>query len=536
MLTRLSRLLVPALALGTSSAVGQPPQPPQPPPYDVVVRGGRLLDGAGNPWVRADVGVRGDRVVTIGDLSAARAARVIDATGLYVSPGFIDVHSHAGPSLATTPLSGAVPILTQGVTTVMVNPDGGGAVDLVKQRAALEAARPAINVGLMVPHGSVRGQVLGNRDVTADDAALNTMRALVDAGMRAGAFGLSSGPFYAPGSFSSTGELVELAKVAAKYGGVYTSHIRDESDYTVGLSAAVNEVITVAHEARLPGIVTHIKALGPHVWGMAKTLVARIDSVRAAGDQLFVDQYPYEASGTGLIPSLFPRWVEVGGRDAMRARLADPALRDQLRKEIGENLERRGGAARLQFQSYAPDHTIEGSTLQTVADEMHLKPVDAAIALAMKGDAGITSFNMDSTDIATFMRQPWTMTASDGALVAMGDGVPHPRAYGTFPRKLRKYVLDEHTVGLEDAIRSMTSLPAAVFNVADRGTLRPGAYADVAVFDLSKIRDRATYSTPHQLSEGVVAVLVNGVVALDNGRATDARGGRVLSRRQPTMQ
>lgn len=501
-------------------------------PYDLLIRNGRVLDGTGNPWIYADVAIRGDRIAAVGRLPDATAKRVIDARGLYVTPGFIDVHSHAGPPLATAALSGAVPLLAEGVTTVMVNPDGGGSVDLVRQRAQLEAQHPAINVGLMVPHGSVRGQVLGNADVKADSAAVQKMRALVQAGMEAGAFGLSSGPFYAPGSYSNTEELVELSKVAARYGGVYTSHIRDESDYTVGLRAAVEEVIRVAREARLPGIVTHIKALGPHVWGTSASLVARIDSVRADGVEVFADQYPYEASGTSLVSVLVPRWAESGGRDSMRLRLASPALHDSLWKTMRDNLERRGGAARLQFSSYGPDHTIEGSNLQVYADAHRLDAIEAAVQLMTKADAGITSFNMDSTDIATFMRQPWTMTCSDGDLVAMGVGVPHPRAYGTFPRKLHKYVVEDRTIDLAFAIRSMTSLPATVFHVADRGMLRPGAYADVVVMDLAKVRDRATYTQPHQLSEGMVTVLVNGQVAVDAGKATNVRGGRVLSRKE----
>jgi N-acyl-D-aspartate/D-glutamate deacylase len=420
--------------------------------------------------------------------------------------------------------------LAEGITTVMANPDGGGPVDLVQQRARLEAQRPAINVGLMVPHGSVRGAVLGSADVKADSAATARMRALVQRGMEAGAFGMSSGPFYAPGSYSNTEELVELSKVIAPYGGVYTSHIRDESDYTVGLSAAVNEVIRVAHEAHVKGIVTHIKALGPHVWGMSAQLVARIDSVRAAGDEVFADQYPYEASGTSLVSVLVPRWAESGGRDSMKTRLADASLHDRLWSEMRANLDRRGGAARLQFQRFAADPSIEGKNLQTYADAHRLDPIDAAVQLMRQSDIGITSFNMDEKDIATFMRQPWTMTSSDGDLVPMGQGVPHPRAYGTFPRKIRKYVVEEKVIPLETAIHSMTGLPAAVFHVADRGELRPGAFADVVVFDLAKVRDRATYTQPHQLSEGMAYVFVNGKAAVAGGKVTDARGGLVLKR------
>jgi N-acyl-D-aspartate/D-glutamate deacylase len=519
-----------AAALVLPLAAPDAQQPSAAPTYDLVIRNGRLLDGAGNPWIRADVGITGDRIVAIGDLSTARARRTIDAADRYVAPGFIDTHSHAGPGLATAALSAAVPQLAQGITTLVVNPDGGGPTDLAQQRARLTAARPGVNVGLLVPHGSVRGAVLGAQNRAATPAELERMRGIVRAGMAAGAFGLSSGPFYAPGSYAPTEELVELAKVAGEGGGVYTSHIRDESDYSIGVVAAVDEVIRVAREGRLPGIVTHIKALGPNVWGKSATIVARIDSARAAGTEVFADQYPYEASGTSLSASLLPRWAEAGGGDSLRARLADPATRARVRAGMVENLARRGGAERMQFSRYSPDPSVEGRTLRQVADARKADPVDVAMELIARGSAGITSFNMDSTDIATFMRQPWTMTASDGDLVPMGQGVPHPRAYGTFPRKLGKYARDERTVGLEQAIRSMTSLPAAVFRMRDRGTLRPGAFADVVVFDLARVRDAATYTEPHQLAEGMAWVIVNGTVALQDGKATDARGGVVLRR------
>lgn len=531
-MTIVRRLAAAALSCAALAAPAAPAaaQTAAAPTYDLVIRNGRLLDGAGNPWVRGDVAITGDRIVAVGDLSAARARRVIDAAGRYVAPGFIDTHSHAGPGLATPALSAATPLLAQGVTTVFVNPDGGGPTDLAQQRTRLSAVRPGVNVGLLVPHGSVRGAVLGSQNRAASDAELERMRGLVRAGMAAGAFGLSSGPFYAPGSYAPTEELVALARVAGEHGGVYTSHIRDESDYTIGVVAAVDEVIRVAREGGLPGVVTHIKALGPNVWGKAATLVAHIDSARASGVEVFADQYPYEASGTSLSASLVPRWAEVGGGDSLRARIADPATRARLRAGMVENLARRGGAERMQFSRYAPDPSIEGRTLRQVADERQQDPVDLAMALIARGSAGITSFNMDSTDIATLMRQPWTMTASDGDLVTMGQGVPHPRAYGTFPRKLARYARDERTVGLEQAVRSMTSLPAAVFRVRDRGTLRPGAYADVVVFDLAKVRDAATYTQPHQLAQGMAYVIVNGAVAVDEGKATDARGGVVLSR------
>lgn len=495
---------------------------------DVILRNGRLLDGTGNPWVRGDVAIREDRVVAVGRLQGWTAPEELDVSGFYVAPGFIDAHSHAGPGLASEDRSHAFPQLAQGVTTVFVNPDGGGPVDLAEQRAELLQHGLGINVAQLVPHGSVRGVVLGMEDRLASPVELEEMRAMVRAGMEEGAFGLSSGPFYAPGSFSDTRELVELARVAAEYGGVYTSHIRDESDYSIGLIAAVDEVITVAREAEIRGIVTHVKALGPRVWGFSTAVVRRIERARDEGVEVFADQYPYIASATGLSSALVPRWAQEGGAEAMRVRLRDPETRPRLVEEIWENLDRRGGANRIQFRSFTEDPSIEGRTLAEVAAERGVDAVEATLALLDQGSPSIVSFNMDERDVAEFMRQPWTMTASDGDFPRWGEGVPHPRSYGAFPRKLRQYVVEEGVVTLEEAIRSMTSLPALVHRMEDRGTLRAGMVADVVVFDLDQVRDRATFTDPHQLSEGMVHVLVNGGFAIRDTEFTDLRNGRVL--------
>lgn len=499
--------------------------------YDVLIRGGRVADGTGNPWYYADVAISGDRIVAVGDLSAATAARVIDAAGLYVAPGFIDVHSHAGGGLTRETLSSARPLLAQGITTVFVNPDGGGPVDMVEQRAELLRHGLGVNVAQLVPHGSVRGAVIGGDDRAPTAAEMARMKTLVRDGMAAGAFGLSSGPYYAPGSFATTEELIELASVAAEHGGVYTSHIRDEADYSIGVVAAVDEVIRVATEAALPGIVTHIKALGPRVWGYAGAIVKRIERARAAGVEVYADQYPYEASSTSLAAALLPRWAQAGGGDSLRARLASTDVRARIRVEMLENLDRRGGAARIQFASWGPDRSVEGSTLADYASRTGREPVDAALSMIEQSSPSIVSFNMDEDDIELLMRQPWTMTSSDGTLVEMGSGVPHPRAYGTFPRKLHTYVQERSVLTLEDAIRSMTSLSAGVMHVVDRGVIREGAYADIVVFDLARVRDVATYQEPHQLAEGMVHVMVNGRFAVDGGVFDDTLHGRVLSRR-----
>jgi len=498
-------------------------------PYDLVIRNGRVLDGTGTPWYLADVAIRGDRIVAVGRVGDAPTRRTIDAGGRYVTPGFIDPHSHSGPGLATAALSEGRPLLAQGITTTFVNPDGGGPTDLVKQRGELMADGLGPNVAMLVPHGSVHGEVLGAEDRLPTAAELERMKAMVRAGMEAGGFGLSSGLFYFPGSFAKTEEVVELAKVVAPYGGVYTSHIRDEGDYTVGVVASVDEVIRVARDAGVPGIVTHIKVLGPRVWGYSAALVKRIARAREQGVQVWADQYPYTASQTGLTAALVPRWVEVGGHEAMVGRLRDPQVWPRVRAEMAENLDRRGGADRIQFVRFEPDPSIEGKTLQAVAAARGVDVLEAARDIVAGGEAGIVSFNMDPADVELLMRQPWTMTCTDGDLVLPGEGVPHPRGYGAFVRKIQQYVVDEGVLDLATAVRSMTYTPATVLGVQDRGILRPGAYADVLVFDPTNLQDVATYTDPHQLAQGMDWVVVNGKVAREDGRFTGALSGTVLN-------
>ncbi len=500
-------------------------------PYDILIRNGRVLDGTGTPWFYADIAVSGDRIVAVGDLEGSSARRVIDAAGLYVSPGFIDVHTHAGRGLMRPQLSAAVPLLTQGITTVVINPDGGGPVDLAAQRETMLANGIGVNVGQLVPHGSVRRAVLGMQDRAPTGEELERMKQLVRAGMEEGAFGLSSGLYYAPGSYADLEEVIELSKVVAEYDGVYTSHVRDEADYNIGVVAALEEVISIAREAGMPGIHTHIKVLGPRVWGYSLALVERIERARREGIEVWADQYPYEASGTGIVGALVPRWALVGGEDSLRYRIETPAERARLRADMLENLDRRGGADRLQFQS-AADTTIEGMTLQEVADRDGMEPVDMAIELLKSGGGGFVSFNMNDRDIELLMQQPWTMTSSDGGIAEMGRRKPHPRFYGAFPRKIRKYVKEKQVIDLATAIRSMTYTSATVFRLEDRGIIQPGAIADIVVFDLERLTDKATYDDPHHLSEGMVHVLVNGQLAIEDERVSEQTYGRVLSRLQ----
>jgi len=496
--------------------------------FDVIIRNGRVLDGSGNPWFRADVGIQGDRIAAVGDLSAGVAETEIDATGLFVAPGFIDTHTHAGGGLATPELSHARPLLAQGLTMILANPDGRSPLDLAAQREDLLRDGLGVNVGQMVGHGSLRQAVIGMEDRLATDEELDEMAALLRAGMEEGAWGFSAGPFYTPGSYSDTREHVELGKVAAEFGVPYQSHVRDEADYSVGVIAAVEEVITVAREAGIPGVFTHAKVLGPNVWGFSQAIVYRIERAREEGLEIYADQYPYPASATGLSAALLPRWSQVGGQDSLRARLRDPEIRARIREEMVENLARRGGADRIQFRRFREDPSIEGRLLSDVAAERGKDPLELAIDLFMIGSPAIVSFNMHEKDIVTFMSQPWTMTSSDGDLVPWMEGVPHPRAYGAFPRKIRHYVVEEGVLDLASAIRSMTSLPAQVYRIPDRGLLQAGMAADVVVFDLATLRDLATFTEPHQLSEGMVHVFVNGRAAIRNREFTGILAGKVL--------
>jgi len=500
------------------------------PPFDLLIRGGRVIDGTGNPWVRNDIGVRDGRIAAIGHLPDAAASRVIDAGDRVVTPGFIDVHSHAAEGLTRPELRQARPMLSQGVTTLVVNPDGGGPVDIAAQRASLERGGLGLNVALLIGHGSVRRAVLAMQDRAPTADELERMRAHVRQAIADGAFGLSSGLFYAPASYAKTDEVVALARIAGAAGGVYASHIRDEANYSIGVVAAVSEVITIAEQSGAVGIVTHMKALGPDNWGLSLAALTRIDRARAAGIQVFADQYPYEASSTGLSAALVPRWALADGDEAFARRAADPATRPKLVAEMRENLRRRGGPSSLVIAHYRGDPALEGKHLGEIAASMKKPPEEAALELISRGSATVVSFNMTDRDIEEIMRRPYTMMSSDGALVAMGEGKPHPRNYGAFARKLARYVREKQVIDLESAIRSMTTLPALVFRMRDRGVLREGAWADIAIFDPAAVRDTATYEDPHRLAEGMSYVLVNGEVVVDGGRFNDRLPGKVLRR------
>jgi N-acyl-D-aspartate/D-glutamate deacylase len=491
---------------------------------DLLLRGGTLLDGTGAPARVADIAVRGDRIVFIGNASKANLTpkRDIDVRGLVVAPGFIDPHTHTQGDLGNTDarVRANLPYLMQGVTTVVTNNDGGGEIDIGATFAKWTKNGIGTNATLFVPQGSVRRAVLGMSDAAPTAAQLDSMRALVRRGMEAGAIGMSTGLYYAPGSYATTEEVIELAKVAARYGGIYDTHLRDESSYTIGLIGAVNEAIRIGREAKIPIHISHIKALGTDVWGQSDSVIALIKQARAQGVEVTASQYPYDASGTSVGASLLPRWAEAGGRDSLRARIADPATRARLTKEMETNLRRRGGASTLLI-SDRRDTSIVGRTLEQVAAARHESPIDAALQIIQQGDAGVASFNMNEKDIEKFMVQDFVVTGSDGS-----DG--HPRKYGTFPRVLREYVFNKHVLTLPQAIHRSSAVTAATLRLPQRGVLAVGNFADVIAFDTATVADRSTYREPRLLATGMRYVLVNGTLAIDAGTYTGAMAGRAL--------
>ena len=531
---RFRTLLFAAAVLAAACSDGPPPEAEAGPA--VLFRSGRILDGTGNPWYLGDVLVVGDRIARVGVISGAEipaGAREVEAAGLTIMPGFIDPHSHAGPGLTTPELRAGEPVIRQGITTVMVNPDGGGEVDLAEQGRRLREGGIGVNVALMIGHGAVRREVLGMEDRPPTGEELERMVGLVRSGMEAGAFGMTGGLYYAPGSYAANDEVVRLAAEIAPFG-AFISHIRDESDYNIGLVAAVEEVIEVAQTHGIRGVVTHFKALGPPVWGLSREATAAIDAARARGVEVFADQYPYEASGTSIVGALVPRWALAGETmpgmpSPLENRLHSPPDRARLRAEMLVALERRGGAGTLLLSRHRADTALEGRYLSDLAEEWGLEPIDAALRLLDAGGAGLVSFNMSEEDIAHIMTREWTMGSSDGGLVPAGEGRPHPRYYGAFPRRIARYVRERGVLTLAEAVRGMTSLPATVFRMPDRGQVAPGRIADLLVVDVDRFRDVATYEDPHALAEGIVHALVAGVFAIEDGEATGALAGEVLT-------
>ncbi len=483
---------------------------------DLLIRGGSVYPGDAVPFT-GDVAVTGDRIVAVGRHLPVTARRVIDAKGMVVAPGFIDPHTHVGEQLASPDAATRLipAFLLQGVTTAFIGNDGGGAPEVGAVLAGAAARPVGINYAAYVGFGAVRERVIGEANRAPTAAELEQMKALVVQGMCEGALGLSTGLFYAPQSFGRTDEVVALAREAGLRGGVYDSHLRDESSYTVGLAAAVEEALTIGRQAGLPVHISHIKALGVDVEGQAPAIIARVEAARAAGQDVTADQYPWSASGTSVVASLVPLWAQDGGRAALLKRFDDAALALRLHADMAENLRRRGGAAKL----LVTDGLDAGRTLDQLARGGD--PLDTAVRIIRRGDPAVASFNQSERDITAFMARPWVMTGSDAS-------TGHPRVFGSFARKYAVYVREQKVLSLRQFVERSSTLTADTFGLRDRGRLRVGALADVVVFDPARYAARATYARPTLTAAGVRTVLVNGVVAVDGGALTGRAAGRAL--------
>jgi N-acyl-D-amino-acid deacylase len=484
----------------------------------LILRNGTVIDGSGSPSAHTDVGISGDRIVFVGSSAGRKAKRIIDATGLVITPGFIDPHTHTADDLTDPTRSRNEAYLMQGVTTVATGNDGDSPEHVGDTLAKWTRQGIGTNAALFIGEGTVRREVMEMSDARPTPEQMEKMKALVDTAMNEGAIGLSTGLYYAPGSYATTEEIIELARVAALHGGIYDTHMRDESTYNIGLMNSVRETLRIGKEANIPVMISHIKALGADVWGQSTDVIALIDQARKVGVKATASQYPYEASGTSVTASLVPRWAEADGK--LLKNIDDPALHQRLIQEMIENLRRRGGPETL-LMTAAKDKSIVGKNLAQIAKQRNVSPIEAALQIIRAGGSSVASFNMKESDIEAFMKQQWVMTCSDGS-----EG--HPRKYGTFPRKIHEYVYEKHLLSLEAAVRSSTSLPAGTLGLKNRGLLKQGYFADVLVFDPKTLIDRATYEDPTVLATGVQYLLVNGKFAVDQGRLTATLAGRVL--------
>jgi N-acyl-D-amino-acid deacylase len=535
--------------------------------YDILIKNGRIIDGAGNPWFYADVAVKDGKITLIARTINAAAKRTIEAQGLYVVPGFIDIHSHSDDGLSSPPINTNPNMITQGVTTVVVNQDGRSPWPIARQKTTYEKQGIGSNAILMVGHGTVRRQVMKNdfqRPATA--AEIQQMQALVKQGMEEGAHGLSAGLEYVPGRWSTTEEVIALVKMIAPHNGFYISHERSEgrdpmwknaSDPTssVDLLQAVKETIDIGEQTGVTVVASHLKAKGATFWGSSHAATRLIAEARDRGVPVYADQYPYPTTGSDGNTVLIPRWAladensDVGGqlseladdmpkefakmKENFLRRLDSPEAREKIKQDIAHEIDRRGGPANIIIYEFPNQDYIEKSLAQ-IAQMRNEGPVDAAIWLQLNGlerpgGARMRGFSLAEIDVEHIMRQEFTATCSDAGTVALGDGIPHPRFYGTFPRKIRRYVFERGVITLAFAIRSMTSLPAQIIGLKDRGWLKENYWADIAIFDPEKIADRATYVNPHQYAEGVPYVLVNGELVVDGGKFTGKLPGKVLT-------
>jgi dihydroorotase/N-acyl-D-amino-acid deacylase len=503
----------------------------QPAGYDLVLRNGRIVDGTGSPWYRADVAIKGATIVRIAPSITAAARRTIDLGGMVVAPGFIDIHTHARRAIFEVPT--ADNYVRQGVTTLVEGPDGSSPLPLGPFFEKLSATRFTPNFASFVGQGSIRSAVVGEADRRATPEELEKMRQLVRQGMADGAFGVSSGLFYVPGTFTPTEEVVELARVAGQMGGIYISHMRDEAR---GIVDSVRETIAIGERGGLPTQVTHHKVIGKAYWGRSEETLKLIDEARARGVDATIDQYPYTASSTSITAALLPAWAQEGGREALLKRLDNPDTREKIKAESAALIrnERGGGDPRnVVASSCRFDASLAGKNLAEITTKRGLpvtieNAAETAMWIVMEGGCQAIFHAISEEDLQRILVHPATMIGSDGEVTIFGRNVPHPRSYGTFVRVLGRYVRELKLLTLETAVQKMSAFPAQRLGLADRGLLKQGLKADIAIFDPARVADTATFAKPHSYAAGVGLVIVNGEVAFENGAMTAARPGKVL--------
>lgn len=497
--------------------------------YDVVIANGKIIDGTGNSWYYGDVAIKDGKIVYVGKMSNVTATTVINAKGLIVAPGFIDVHAHIESGIFENPT--ADNYIYDGVTTVITGNCGGSADDLKKFFWRIDSMKASINVASLVGHNTVRRQAMGldNRLATADEQ--KKMEELVAQAMKDGAVGLSTGLIYLPGMYSNTEEVIGLAKSAASYNGIYASHIRNEEN---GVVDAINEAINIGKSANIPVEISHFKVSGPANWGRSKETLPLIEAARREGYDVTIDQYPYSASSTNLGVRL-PDWALAGGQDSLKKRINDAAMHKQIIDEMLDMQKKykykNYGYAYVAFHS--ADTTLNGKNISEINKLKGRKAkmkdeAETILDMMLAGGAQMVYHSMNEDDVRYFIKYPFAMIGADGGVVVYGRGMPHPRAYGTNARVLAKYVRDEKLVSLEEMIRRMTSLAAQKFQLKDRGLLKEGMEADIVIFDLNEVADKATFEHPHQFSAGFHFVLVNGQLVIADGKHTGIKSGTTL--------
>lgn len=514
-------VLIPLLSIALSPVSGQN--------FDLLITGGRIVDGSGNPWFYGDIGIKDGKVMSVGHLSDATATRRIDATGLVVAPGFIDVHAHIEGNDLKVPA--APNFLFDGVTSVVTGNCGGSNTDIADYFLRLDSVKMGINVATLIGHNSVRRAVMGDaqRDPSSDEQ--QRMEALVAQAMQEGAVGFSTGLIYVPGTYSKTSEVIGLAKAAAVHNGVYASHIRDEGDH---VTEAIEEAVNIGRVNRMPVEISHFKVTYKPNWGRSSSTVEQVERARREGVDVTIDQYPYVASSTTL-NTLLPTWAFSGGSDSLQYRLSDPKIRKEIKMQMLKTLKRKKekNYSYAVVARYPYDTLMNGKNLTQVNVALGKKSnagneAETIMDMVAKGSAQMVYFSMSEPDLQSIMRYPFNMFASDAGIIRYGSGVPHPRGYGTNARVLGRYVRELKVLRLEEAIRRMTSLPAQKFRIADRGLLKPGMAADIVIFDEHKVGDASTFEKPHSYSIGFHYVIVNGELAIENDQITASRNGTVL--------